>query len=368
MRIKKIYIALIMVILLVPTVWMFAVKTQPMVIEENRIREQRRAYKLAYTALFDNGEYCEQFTKWYDDNYGMRDLMIRVRNQIDYSVFGLTNGVYMGDEGYLVYQTTVASQKQYEELDETYFEAVFAKFAEARDMFAEKGIEFYIMLPPQKNTVFPERFENIPADYPEVTQYDYLVEALKEKFPENYVDVTDILIEGEKKAPVFFKTDFHWNNHGASAAFSVLVNKIAGETIYTLDDYGIGSYDGFQGTMLNNFSILETITERGYGAEDEVTSVRTDKQIFRNSMNLTNTEEARLGKLLIVGDSYSNYVTKYNGGVADCFSEVNFVNINDNVFDGVFTAVTKEQADYVLFENIEIAMVTYLERLERMMK
>ena len=367
---KKIIVIIMVVIMLVPVGWMALMDARPLEIQENRVRSERPALSKAYTAVLDNGEYAESFSAWFNDNYGLRDVFIRTKNQIKFSVFNIANGVYIGEEDYLVYHSTVTSQYECEKLDDDYFVTLAETIDGVKAMLEEKGTEFYIMFPPQKNTVFPERHENIPASRGETTRYDDLRAFLSERYPDNFADVLHILREAEEKAPTYFKTDFHWNNHGAAAAFSVMVNMMADEEIFTLDSYGIGSYDGFRGTQLNEFSILEDITETGYGAEYPIVSVMEDpsqSEIPIAQRHMVNPNEAPLGKLLIIGDSYSNYVTTYNPGISDCFSEVYYVNTNNNNYDGILQSLSEGQFDYVLFESIENSMPSYVEKLSRAM-
>ncbi len=134
-------------------------------------------------------------------------------------------------------------------------------------------------------------------------------------------------------------------------------------------EYYSFSFDDFKGTQLNNFCILEDISETGYGTEtvEPVTSKLNGVGIRSSSLLMQNKAKAPLGKLLIIGDSYSNYVISYNSGIADCFSEINYLNMNYGDFDNLIIDITKEQADYVLFESIETAMPSYNQKFEQLM-
>src|SRR5882757_4095033 len=41
--------------------------------------------------------------KWFDDHYGFRDLLIRLKNQFDYSVFGTSQRISVGKSGWLFF-------------------------------------------------------------------------------------------------------------------------------------------------------------------------------------------------------------------------------------------------------------------------
>src|ERR1700704_3487062 len=48
-----------------------------------------------------NGDFADGLNKWFDDHVGFRDLFIRTKNQIDYSVFSTSRKVYVGSDGWL---------------------------------------------------------------------------------------------------------------------------------------------------------------------------------------------------------------------------------------------------------------------------
>ncbi|HET9353306.1 MAG TPA: hypothetical protein VFO32_04865, partial [Sphingomicrobium sp.] len=48
-----------------------------------------------------NSEFVDGLNKWFDDRAGFRDLLIRTKNQIDYSVFSTSRKVYVGSNGWL---------------------------------------------------------------------------------------------------------------------------------------------------------------------------------------------------------------------------------------------------------------------------
>lgn len=38
----------------------------------------------------------KKFEAWFDDNFGLRNILIRIKNQIDYSLFSVTENVWVG--------------------------------------------------------------------------------------------------------------------------------------------------------------------------------------------------------------------------------------------------------------------------------
>ena len=56
----------------------------------------------AAAALFGtNGDFAAGLNAWFDDRVGFRDLFIRAKNQIDYTLFDTSKKVWIGSDGWL---------------------------------------------------------------------------------------------------------------------------------------------------------------------------------------------------------------------------------------------------------------------------
>ena len=49
--------------------------------------------------------------KWFNDRYGFRDFLIRSKTQVDYSVFGMSTRVHIGQDGWLFYRSVMDVEK-----------------------------------------------------------------------------------------------------------------------------------------------------------------------------------------------------------------------------------------------------------------
>ena len=56
-----------------------------------------------------------------DDRSGFRDLFIRMKNQIDYSIFNVSRKVYVGSEGYLFNRNLTDGRLDLERISEQQF-------------------------------------------------------------------------------------------------------------------------------------------------------------------------------------------------------------------------------------------------------
>lgn len=95
-----------------------------------------------------------------------------------------------------------------------------------QEWFLHKGVRAYkIILGPNKNTIYPEYLPTWaqPAGY---SRADYLLSHAGKGV---YIDTRPALLaeKSQSSAPLYFKTDTHWNEHGALVAFRALVEDLS---------------------------------------------------------------------------------------------------------------------------------------------
>ncbi len=337
--------------------------TQIRAVDENRTLAEWPDAPLAQIVTGD-GSYCAGIESYFNDRFGLRDLLIRTKNQIQYSVFGITPGVYVGDDGYMSYQSLVAKGQISTEriMTEEALEGMVSSFEGIIDYLDQREIPFYFVLAPQKNEVFPERCTSFPVQRPSPNKYEILCQMLQEnqKTAGSYIDAVTILREAESSYPTFYKTDFHWNYYGATKVYTEIVNKCAAHDglgiVFDENDYTVVAQDGFYGTQLNDMPLLLS-----WPGETEYLTVRNTEATLTNILDGTepnyaqahyvnSNENAPLGRVLLIGDSYTWFMMSANSGVLDCFSEVYFVHIGT-----MQNALTNyaDLVDYVILEQVE---------------
>ncbi len=289
--------------------------------------------------------------------------MIRTKNQIQYSVFGITPGIYVGEDGYLSYQSIVAkAQISNERMTEEELKGMVTSFEGVADYLDEKGIAFFFLLAPQKNEVFPERCTDFPVDRPSPNNYEKLCSFIQESdvISDNFIDAESILYDAEDNYPTFYKTDFHWNSYGATVVYTDVVNACAAydglDAVFGPDDYTVVEQEGFRGTQLNDMPLLSQ-----WPSEIDYQTVKNSEITMQNVTDGTepnyaqahyvNTNEnAPLGSVLLIGDSYTWYMIAANSGVLDCFREVYWVHVGT-----MANSLTNyaDLVDYVILEQVE---------------
>ncbi len=177
--------------------------------------------------LRSSGDFADGLNKWFDDHVGFRDLFIRTKNQIDYSVFSTSRKVYVGSDGWLF-------ERDYpglplERLDATRFEAVQAGFLNLARQLQEKGIQLLVVGYPDKSRVYPELVPAAEPLLPPGGNYDKLRQFLSRQSTLTFIDVEEILRRERSTTTdaLYYKTDLHANEMGQLPIVKEIIAQIA---------------------------------------------------------------------------------------------------------------------------------------------
>lgn len=311
MRTKKITLSIMFGLLIIPVVTWNLKIGRVYLINENRNRldfpSQEEIAEEGFTAV----------NNWFNDNFGMRDLLIRLQHQIDYSLFKYSDSIYCADvdgKEYLLYRSVIDSEQIINEniSDEKMAEIIFS-IQNVERFLSNEGISFKFIVPPQKNEIL-DVDDQIPVHRPEITAYDrFEREVLSSSLADNYVPIRDSLKEASNVAPVFYKTDFHWNDYGAAIAIGTVVNEYSNEIkLGNVYDFNVLEpktiYLSINQAQLSNLSPLY------YHLEEETTvnfnrDQYSDCTSYEKNENIVvwqNPGEAECdGSVLFIGDSYT---------------------------------------------------------------
>ncbi len=101
-----------------------------------------------------------------------------------------------------------------------------------RDWLAQQGIQYYFVIPPDKQSVYPE---HLPAwlinatPTNRETKLDQLMKHMRAHSTVRILDLRASLITAKKTAPVFLQNDTHWNLLGGFIGVQELAGMLAGQ-------------------------------------------------------------------------------------------------------------------------------------------
>jgi hypothetical protein len=174
-----------------------------------------------------NGDFADGLNKWFDDHVGFRDLFIRTKNQIDYSVFSTSRKVYVGSDGWLFERGYPGLAL--ERLDAAGFDAVKAGFLNLARQLQEKGIQLLVVGYPDKSRVYPEMVPAAEPLLPPGGNYDKLRQFLSSQSVLTFIDVEEILRRERSISTdtLYYKTDLHANETGQLLIVKEIIARIA---------------------------------------------------------------------------------------------------------------------------------------------
>jgi hypothetical protein len=178
--------------------------------------------------------YSDLFMGYYRDHFGFRNTLIRALALGRFHGglgMDLSTNIIIGKDGWLFYPSSVhdgfLAERNLDpfspaELDE------WQQLLEKRNkFFTSHGYPFIVVIPPDKQSIYtdmmPEEFSRVGPK----TRLDQLLERLRETHsPVKVIDLRPVLLEAKKYHRIYFKTDTHWNDYGAFAAYPVILKAI----------------------------------------------------------------------------------------------------------------------------------------------
>lgn len=218
------FLAVIGIILLAPVIQMLTG-----LVPVPKLEERRTLHTVAapiQRALHLDPDLSDDVTKWFNDHYGFRDLLIRAKHEVDYQVFHVSDKVYIGDSGWLF--DSAILNTIHENLRDTQNNAdqIVHSVRDIKTCLASRGIQLIIVYNPSKTTIYPE---HLPRWAPRPAQ-NGLAQQLAGRFASEpgliFINGEDI-VRSHKNETLFYKTDLHLNPKGGSYVYLELVRRLA---------------------------------------------------------------------------------------------------------------------------------------------
>jgi alginate O-acetyltransferase complex protein AlgJ len=197
------------------------------VLVENRTLASRPDLKLDRAGLAD---FPARFEAYFNDQFGFRKPLIRWLNGIKVAGLDVSpsprvilgrNGWLFHGELYLDYyrRVTPFSPKQL---------IIWQRLLESRrDWLAARGIPYLLVFVPIKSTVYPEYMPSVFNRLSATSRLDQLEAHLKSHSTLAILDLREPLLAAKSTGQIYYKTDTHWNNRGAYAGYSRIMEALS---------------------------------------------------------------------------------------------------------------------------------------------
>jgi len=168
------------------------------------------------------------FEKYYSDQFGFRDRLIRWHHLVKLRVLGVSPSpkVVLGKDGWMFDRDTV----QYYSAPPLPVEAVekWSRFLEERQRFvAAKGYSFLLVFAPLPSTIYPEYLPDPIRREPRDSRLDQLVAYLRTHSTIPIADLRESLRAEKNGERLYQRTDTHWNELGAYVGYTQIMSTLA---------------------------------------------------------------------------------------------------------------------------------------------
>jgi hypothetical protein len=182
---------------------------------------------------WSTGLFQEQTEKYLKDHTGFRASLVRLQNQIDYSLFRQANaeGAIVGKNGQLFEYDYIRSWLAFDHPGESFIRKKLGRVRFVQDYLKhEKGIDLVVVFEPGKASFYPE---HIPAKYARQKTGPSLYETYVKMAQEagiDYIDLQEYFIQLKEKSPhpLFPGLGTHWSVYGMTFAADSLLKFIEG--------------------------------------------------------------------------------------------------------------------------------------------
>lgn len=172
--------------------------------------------------------------RWFSDHFGLRSLLIRLKTQIDFSVFGMSDRVLVGRDGQLFYRSTVNVEEPAMEQTLGRDEAASIEgFDRISRALKAASIRFAVVVDMMSDRFYPELLPAAAVPRPAEPRIDDFVARLRALPDVAFIDSAAILRDAMKSRRIFHRTDFHWNDPAAFDVSKALVDRMSLEEGHT---------------------------------------------------------------------------------------------------------------------------------------
>lgn len=192
---------------------------------ENRLR---KTAPRAWLSLFErNSSFAREFEDYFNDNFGFRDVLIRAKNQMDYSLFRRSEKVFVGRGDWLFYKSVIEQEQlPADRFSEEVWNGLCDRFLSLNRALASRGMTLVLIPCPMKNTIYPEKLPSNAPRRPKPSAYERYRSFFLAHPEIVTIDPVPILTNLKGSLQVYFRTDFHWTDPAGAEVARALVNRL----------------------------------------------------------------------------------------------------------------------------------------------
>lgn len=256
---------------------------------------------------------------YFDTHFGFRQQLVHAHALASIRAMNVSPSptVIKGRDGWLYYADDDALEDY--ESSSPMSDAELRDWANAlvstRDALRAQGIAYLFVLAPDKHVIYPE---HLPASIHRVRpmyRMDELIEYLHAQTDLTVLDLRPALLSRKEMEQVYFRTDTHWNDAGAFAAYQAILGAAAqavpGLVPQTRAMFTEVDRDEPGGDLADMLGVSEALPERSRYLEPKrprrarLLEPPTLREGYEVARVVTEVPDSRLPRLVMFRDSFA---------------------------------------------------------------
>ena len=269
---------------------------------------------------------------YFTDHFGCRNVLVMWQNKLKWSLFRekSVRDVIVGTDGWLFFSAAQMVEHYRGALQFTDQELRdWQKLLEhRRDWLAARGIKYLFVLAPDKQSIYPENLPGWLQPLRGRTKADQFFDYLKAHSNVEVLDLRPVLLAAKKSAPVYQKTDTHWNEFGAFVAGDAVFRALAANQLpwlspFRLDDFYRTNRLAPGGDLVRGLGV--SLTESNavfFTPKPELPTLETLVPVLEHTKDMARTKNSQgRERMVVYQDSFGRYWVPFFGHQ---FREVDF--------------------------------------------
>ena len=174
----------------------------------------------------------QKFDAWYNDHFGFRYQLVNLGSRINIKWFGISQHAMIGKNQWLYLKLDPDPPLFTQSLSNPDL-AKWKNYLEHRKLWlAAMGIKYLFVVPPEKDSIYPEFLPSTCRLPPKELPVDQLVRYLRETH--SSVDILSLrepllAAKPREQEPLYYKQDTHWNTLGGFYGYEAIIHHLARE-------------------------------------------------------------------------------------------------------------------------------------------
>lgn len=254
--------------------------------------------KISLSSWF-KGDYQSQMEKHTSERTVVRNFLIRVNNQMDYSLYNKAYkpGIIIGKNEFLYEENYIKTYFGQDYIGLKHIKEKTTKIKQLQDTLQTKGIQLLIILAAGKGSFYPEYIPNdIHQERNDFTNHSTYSSLLKEK-KINHIDFNSWFqaIKDTSRYPLFPRTGIHWSKYGEVLVADSIIKRVGQLTNKELPQINITAIE-----TSSSMRGIDDDIEQSMNLLFDIKDLEMAYPIFTFKQSNTTTQP----KLLTIGDSF----------------------------------------------------------------